>query len=215
MIPLTRPNEPDVLADNRETWLAKLLEKRSTAPGERPPGSQYAHAKIVHVLEGMSFKKCFYCESKPEKRTVDHYVEVTERPELAFVWTNLYLSCQDCQRKRTNKDMPASDCLDPCDSSVLPREHLTFVGEQITAKEGSERGYKTIQKYRLDDDRLDSKRLKQLKLFYETREEVRVAMIADGRKEMTDFEITTLRRFRERDQPFSLMFDVYLSKMGL
>ena len=98
---------------------------------------------------------------------------------------------------------------------MSPREHLTFVGEQITARSGSERGYKTIQKYRLDDDRLDSKRLKQLKLFCEARSEVHLAMIAAGRKHMTEFELTTLQRFRERDQPFSLMFDVYLSKMGL
>ena len=118
MIPLTRPDEPAILADNREKWLTKFLDKRSASPGERLPGSQYAHAKILHALEGMSFKKCFYCESKPEKRTVDHYVVVAERPDLAFVWANLYLSCQDCQSKRANKDMPTSECLDrairPC-----------------------------------------------------------------------------------------------------
>lgn len=215
MIPLTRPNEPEVLAESWEKWLAKYLERRAISPGLRPPGAQYAHATIVRVLEGMSFKKCFYCEAKPDRRTVDHYIEVAERPALAFSWSNLYLACQDCQGKQPNKDNPASDCLDPCDPTFLPGDHLTFTAEQITAKSGSDRGYRTIQKYRLDDDRLDSKRLKQLKLFYEAREEVRVAMIATERKEMTDFELATLRRFRERDQPFSLMFDVYLAKMGL
>lgn len=215
MIPLTRPGEPEVLAESKERWLARYLERRALSPGLRPPGAQYAHAMIVRVLEGMSFKKCFYCKAKPDRRTVDHYIEVAERPDLAFSWSNLYLACQDCQGKQPNKDNPSLDCLDPCDPSFMPLEHLTFTAEQITAKSGSNRGYNTIQKYRLDDERLDFKRLKRLKKFYEARDEIRVAMIADGRNVMSAFELETLRRFRERDQPYSLMFDVYLSTMGL
>ena len=39
----------------------------------------------------MTHGKCFYCERRltDSEQEVDHHVEVAERPELAFEWSNL------------------------------------------------------------------------------------------------------------------------------
>ena len=50
MIPIERIGEPAVLAENRDTWTQKYLEKRATSPGERPSSKQYAHPDIVAAL---------------------------------------------------------------------------------------------------------------------------------------------------------------------
>jgi hypothetical protein len=214
VIPLRRTNEPRVLAENRDKWLEKFREKRAATPGHRPPSSQYAHEDIVLALEAMSFKKCFYCEALAESREVDHYVEVAEQPERAFIWENLYLSCKLCQSKARHQEIAVTDCLDPCDPAVAPRDHLDFIDEQIRAKNDSPVGSSTIRKYRLHDDRHDHRRLKQLKLLLKEHNEILRTAMAEHR-EMTAAERTSLRRYRSREHPYSLMFDIYLARMGL
>jgi uncharacterized protein (TIGR02646 family) len=162
VISITRLPEPARLTENKEKWLAAYLERRQNKPGLRPNSRQYGHAEIRSVLEAMSFNKCFYCERKLDETgsQVDHYIEVAENPALAFHWRNLYLSCPDCNRKKLpNTTIPVSDCLDPCDPSENPMEHLTFDREIIRPKIGSLKGSQTVQKYRLDRENLNYLRL--------------------------------------------------------
>jgi hypothetical protein len=218
VIPLTRLSEPLVLTESKARWQATYQQQRVKNSKARPSSAQYAHEEIVSVLESISSHKCFYCEqsTKQTKREVDHYIEVTERPDLAFEWTNLYLSCFDCNRgKLTNKSVPSVGCLDPCDPDVRPVDHLTFDDEYISFKSGSQRGPATIKKYGLDREDLDYKRLKQLRLFDKSLTRIHKAMIAEGRTMMSDPEKDLLRHFRQPDQPFSLMFVVYLARIDL
>jgi 5-methylcytosine-specific restriction endonuclease McrA len=217
MIPLRRLEEPRVLAESRERWRDKYLEERAKSPKKRPPHAQYAHKDIVATLEAMSFHKCFYCEqsTKQGKPEVDHYIEVAERPDRAFEWSNLYLSCNGCNDKLPNTSIPAADCLDPCDASAPPAEHLTYDEEFIRPRADSTRGRRTIQKYRLDRDDLDHKRVRQLRLFDKTISSIKSAMLVEQRRSMNDNEKELLRRFRQPDQPFSLMFEVYTRDLAL
>jgi hypothetical protein len=180
VIRLERLGVPQVLAENKDRWLAKYLEERAKDGKRRPPSAQYAHEQVVSTLEAMSCHKCFYCEqsTKQCKKEVDHYIEVAEPPDRAFDWTNLYLSCDGCNDKLPNKTIPAADCLDPCDPSVVPAEHLTFDDELIRFR--SPRGSKTIQKYKLDRPELDHKRGRQLRLFDKVIREILERMIAEG-----------------------------------
>lgn len=140
---------------------------------------------------------------------------MAEHPELAFHWPNLYLACAGCNRKLPNTSIPAGDCLDPCDASAPPPEHLTYDDEFIRAKAGSTRGHRTIQKYRLDRAELDLKRGRQLRLFLKAVIGIQSAMLAEQRTSMNDDEKDLLRRFRQPDQPFSLMFAVYTRDLAL
>lgn len=148
MIHVPREGEPEVLRTNGPTWLRSYEAKRATKPSVRPPSSQYAHPSVKGALRAMSHGKCFYCEVKCEGE-VDHYVEVAERPDLAFTWTNLYLACSHCNDKAPNRSIANADCVDPCDATCDPADHLELVDEVVRAK--TPRGAATIKKYRLDD----------------------------------------------------------------
>lgn len=146
MISLKRLPEPPKLRENKGKWLAAYLEKRQTNPGHRPPSAQYGHEEIRDILERMSHNKCFYCECKigeysGTKGEIDHHIEVAECPQRAFDWDNLYLACPGCNRKKfPNKIMPVSECLDPCDLSENPANHLTFESEYIRPRANSSKG---------------------------------------------------------------------------
>ncbi len=218
MIPVTRLSEPSILAVNKEKWLTAFLEKRKSKLGARPASRQYGHREIRETLEMLSFHKCFYCEHKlgETKGEVDHYVEVAEKPEWAFEWKNFYLSCYGCnKRKSSNKMIPVSYCSDPCETSESPSAHLTFDDEYIIPRPDSQKGVKTIQKYKLNRSELSYLRLKQLQQFERFLRKIREQQNRDGRKKLTLLEKEAILSFKEPHHAFSLMFDAYLSKINL
>jgi hypothetical protein len=191
--------------------------KRAASPGERPSSKQYAHPDIVAVLRAMSRNKCFYCEQRLGEgdQEVDHHVELHEDPSGAFLWANLYLSCPGCNKEKKKKLARDLPYLDPCAPAARPEEHLTFEDEIIRARNDSAAGHATIQKYGLHRAELELKRSKQLRLLDQALRRVYERMIADGRREKTEAERELLRRFAQRDHPFSLMFSVHLATHGV
>lgn len=83
MIPVTRLDEPRVLAEHKEEWTRAFLEKHAEDPNARPRSERYAHREVKATLAAMSHHKCFYCEgsTKDEAPEVDHHVEVARRPD--------------------------------------------------------------------------------------------------------------------------------------
>jgi len=213
MIHVDRLPEPDILRRSREQWLRNYLERRADDPQTRPSSRQYAHADIRNTLEAMSHCKCFYCETKvgPHQTEVDHYIEVAEAPERAFDWENLYLSCPGCNSKKlSNQHIPVVNCLDPC-GNENPAAHLAFEDEIITTKAGSPIGSETIKKYRLDRPELNYLRVKALQRFEKNLRQLRERR-AD--RPLTDPEKEIIRRYKQPDHPFSLMFQVYLADVA-
>lgn len=217
MIALTRLPEPTVLTEKKATWTEKLLAKRADDPKARPASSTYAHRDIVAALAAMSHWKCFYCERSLKGQTpeVDHYHEVADRPELAFAWENLYLACGPCNDKLSGQQLPPAACLDPCAPGCAPEEHLTFDDDQIRPRAGSALGASTIRKYRLDDERRDYLRGRQLREFLKAQHAIDEARIRDGGRALSADELELLRGFADRSQPYSLMFTVHLRRAGL
>lgn len=214
---LRRLGAPAVLVDNGETWTAAFLDKRATNAKARPSRSQYAHREITDALAAMSFHKCFYCEQLVRDRhEVDHYIEVAEAPERAFDWSNLYLACFECNRKKaTNRQHSAAECVDPCDPATDPAAHLTFTDEIVRALGASPRGLATIQKYRLGRADLDSVRKTYLLHFERALNQIKDAQIRDKREQPTAAELELLRSFAAPDRPFSRMFSARLQAAGL
>lgn len=209
---LIRLPKPQILIDRGDKWKDDFI-----ASGKlRPDSSKYGHESIRTQLATMSFHKCFYCESKLklEPREVDHHVEVSIKKELAFVWTNLYLSCDNCNNKVNHDAIPIDTALDPCKNNDAEiQQHLTFEDEMITSVDGSSLGLKTIQKYRLDSELLDKRRSVQLKNFHKVLIEIQKKQITEGRKFLNKNELELLNRFQQIDQPYSLMFKILLDKM--
>lgn len=213
MISLQRLAEPDILTKNGETWLQRFLERSNPRPDSR----QYGHREIRDMLRAMSFHKCFYCERKLSESDgeVDHYIEVAESPELAFVWTNLYLSCDKCNGgKISNLHIPVEECLNPCDGSLDPADHLTFTDEIIRSRNGSLIGMRTIQKYRLDRDQLNYLRAKRLQQFERFVRGLHDVCIREGRR-LNEVEKEAIASFGQADSEFSLMFRSYLTSVNL
>ncbi len=217
MIYVKRLAEPAKLVEKKKEWLETFLKAYKQGHKKRPQSSKYAHEEIRDVLWTMSFGKCFYCEQnlKETKAEVGHYIEVAEKPEDAFAWQNLYLSCQDCNRKKkSNLKIPVNQCLDPCDNKVDPKDHLVFEDELIRPKTGSSKGAKTIQKYGLDRPELDYQRIRQLRLFDELLIQISDNLRRENRS-MNEKEREAILSFQERQRPFSLMFHYHLDSVVL
>jgi len=202
VIHIKRSLEPECLAENGDRWLASFLDGSASRPNSR----QYGHADIRDALHAMSFNKCFYCEQKlgEHEAQVEHFVEVSERPELAFVWTNLYLSCSGCNQAKRKREPDISECLDPCDDSHDPIDHLTFDDEFVHSRSGSARGQKTIQKYSLNRDDLVLRRVRSLHYF-----ERLLRILYQRDQALTSSDREKIASFAQRDHEFSLMFRVY------
>lgn len=209
-----RPAAPGVIQKNAAAWLAAHMKN----PAARPPGRQYGHEDVRNALRAMSFHKCFYCEQRVTRtdEEVDHYLEHAERPDLAFTWENLYLSCTGCNNgKPPNRTLAVARCVDPCDPAQDPEADLLWRDEVVTERAGSARGQDTIRKYRLDRDELDLKRVKQLRVFDGAYREILLRMNAQGRNAMQLAEVELLRSFASPTQPFSAMFRAYLARLGV
>ncbi len=206
-----RLSEPENLKERKEQWLQDFLKSGQ----KRPASSKYAHPKVREQLNAMSHNKCFYCETllKDEPKEVDHHIEVSCDKTLAFEWENLYLSCKKCNAKVNHADIPIDTVLDPCkDTNATIKAHIDFENEVIVAKDNSQKGLKTIQKYRLDTEHHDYHRMKKLREFDDT---LRKMLPTKGYKHLTDQELAILKRFAQENQPYSLMFSICLEKYGL
>lgn len=210
---LQRLPEPQILINRKNTWLTSFLASGK----KRPDSSKYAHNSIKVQLNSTSFNKCFYCETKlkGKRKEVDHHIEVSVNPDLSYEWTNLYLSCDNCNNKIPHSTISINDTLNPCsntDEEIM--EHLTFEDEFIEAKNNSQLGLRTIQKYRLDTEIVDTRRLKSLKIFYKFILEIKENQINEGRDGLTDEEINAINGFKAINHSFSLMFSVLIEKFN-
>lgn len=207
--------EPEILSRKHEWWQQQFDERRAANPKYRPDASKYGNKQIREVLDACSHGKCFYCESKlkGELKEIDHLKEVAIAPELAFTWTNLYLSCHHCNDKIDHNGIPVEEVLDPCSATDEEiQRNITFEDECICIQPGSDKGLKTIQKFHLNSDSLDLKRGKWLRKITDKALSIQRTMIVEGRKQMSASEKQSLLLYVQCDQPYSLMSEIFLKK---
>ena len=212
---IDRLPKPRILAEKQDTWQEKFNEKRAETPKARPDSNKYGHPQIKERLNSCSYGKCFYCETtiKNDMQEIDHFKEVALAPELAYTWENLYLSCHKCNDKIPHDEIPVEKVLDPCkDSDEEIQKNITFEGECIYALHGSERGLNTIKKFHLNSNALDLKRSRWLNFLKNVIIDFQKKGMQEQRTKLTDQEKDRLLMFTERDQPYSLMCEIYLRK---
>ena len=98
---IERLPEPAILKEKHDEWQEKFDKAKKKNSKARPDSSKYGNPKIRKNLEDSSYGKCFYCESKLSgaSKEIDHFIEVTINPKMAYTWANLYLSCSNCNDK--------------------------------------------------------------------------------------------------------------------
>lgn len=143
----------------------------------------YGHATVKVALKAAQHNKCCYCEGRFDAHyggDVEHY-----RPKgaigagkskilpgyywLAYLWSNLFYACADCNQYRKRADFPIADdtqrvrnhhgnialesplILDPAGPRD-PREHIRFNGDVPIWR--SPAGKETIKRIQLDREGL-------------------------------------------------------------
>lgn len=204
---IERLPEPEILRREGKRWLEEYLQSGE----QRPKKSRYAHPMIKQTLENMSHTKCFYCEASLKEigEHVDHHIEVSVNNELAYDWSNLYLSCPDCNyKKRPHNEIPVAETLDPiADSDDEIRKHIAFDCETIYEVKGSEKGLNTIRKYHLDSVLLDNRRRAQIQKLHKT---IIKCLEKGGIGGLTSDDKNTILRYISPTSPFSYMCECYL-----
>lgn len=203
---IERLEEPAKLREKGSQWLAAFL----ASGNNRPDSSKYAHLSIKQQLESMSHTKCFYCERslKDGDEEVDHHIEVSVDKNLAFEWSNLYLSCSDCNKKIPHDEISIYDALDPLvDTDEEIKSHMTFVDETVIEVNNSVKGQNTIKKYRLDSKAHDNKRQRQL---IKLSKFIGQCLRNGGVQGLTAQDKEAIRRYTYTSSPYSYMCECYL-----
>lgn len=201
---------PAMLVQRATQWQAALDAK--VPPPARPDNTKYGHQAIRSTLNSMSSTKCFYCETKLKgvSKEIDHFIEFAIDRQGAYRWENLYLSCENCNNKFDENAISTTICLDPCihtDAEI--QAELTFRDEVILPKNNSQRGRRTITKYKLDEERLDYLRMRELQQLHK----MIIRIQADNGGIIPDQEKQLLLSFTEREHQYSLMFKVALEAL--
>jgi len=138
MIKLTRSAKPAVIETNQVAWTAALLNAR-TKKQKKDAEGKYNHHQIKDALIIMCNDKCSYCESiitHVDFGNIEHFKPKSKRPDLAFDWDNLFLSCTMCNSTRYKGDKfpeaaEGGPIINPCDDD--PNDHFEFFFD-MTAK---------------------------------------------------------------------------------
>jgi len=120
MINVVRSIEPPVSLQsvaicNYIEALANYKEDRERFPKpERPP--TYRDSDILVAFDECFYSKCYLTEQKYENSwamDIDHFVSKNEKPELRYVWGNLYPADHKANMMKPRR-MPEGGYLDPC-----------------------------------------------------------------------------------------------------
>lgn len=148
MIRIQKIQKPKILVDNAAIWTHEYTS--CLAAGKEPSkevSTRYNKPEIKDALEKETHGKCAYCESKIKHISygdIEHILPKNKnaRPDLYVEWSNLTLSCEQCNRsgKRTYYD-PQLPLINPY--SDIPSQHLQDIGPLIMPILGDDRGVVT------------------------------------------------------------------------
>lgn len=169
MRPLGKATTPEPLVTHADEWAIEYLD--AVRNGEKLP-TRWQHSKIKQQLMLETEGRCAYCDTSMLAVSfgdIEHILPREHRPELVVTWGNLTLACQRCNGSKKAYYSETLPLLNPYKDD--PREHLTFLGELVFVRHGSERGKVTILKLKLGRQQLNASRRRRL-------EEVSMLLIA-------------------------------------
>ncbi len=98
-------SKPECLIQKAEEWTTNFIDKRKIKSeywNWHKYHNETVNSILIKELEKTSKKHCSYCGIYPLEKnnirpTIDHFKPKSKFPELAFEWTNLFMSCDSCQ----------------------------------------------------------------------------------------------------------------------
>ncbi|MCY4555286.1 MAG: HNH endonuclease [Chloroflexi bacterium] len=142
MIRLNQAAQPQILADNGETWTAEYVRWYVNPIGAAP--RRYAHPQIRSALEAETASKCAYCEGRISDVAythIEHKRPKSKYPKLVCAWENLTIACPKCNTNKGDYDVPEYSLLDPYLDDV--EEEVAF-GGPLALPRGGARARATI-----------------------------------------------------------------------
>lgn len=142
MIFVGRSVEPAVLVKNSVSWATELRAARLLKDKDlfKRRQKKYGHVTVKTALEKMFEGKCAYCESHINVVTVGHIEHFRPKSRfisLTYAWTNLLLSCPNCNNKRHKgvkfpNVLAGGPLIDPTKED--PTKHFEFTYDAITGQ---------------------------------------------------------------------------------
>ncbi len=109
MIRFQRPDAPDCLKANANTWGNHWVAKRIANP--KAPWNwrdKNCSGEIREVLDRAHDGHCAFCDGFGAKSEIEHFYSKTGSPQLAYEWTNLFPACHDCNFEKLDKQPTAT-----------------------------------------------------------------------------------------------------------
>ena len=149
----------------------------------------YGHKDVKKLLCEIQNDKCVFCETKfthDSPGDVEHFRPKSVYYWLAYEWANLFLACEECNRRYKKDNFPLVEesqravshrgdmrreqplFIHPADEN--PEEFISFRGEIIFPINENSRGEATIKGVGLDRVKLEADRrnyLRNLKLIFD------------------------------------------------
>ena len=164
---LKKSSKPQILIDNASTWTTEYCACLNA--GKQPSDTiahRYSHPEIKAALEKETHKKCAYCESKIKHVSygdIEHILPKNKnaRPDLYVEWTNLTLSCEQCNRSGKhiyyNPQLPL---INPY--TDVPEEFLYDIGPLVMPIPGNDRSIATEKVLKLNRPALVEQRTERI-----------------------------------------------------
>lgn len=213
MHPWKRPKEPDELRRHRPT-LTRAFVKERRATGKTPscdwPKVKNAEGELVtlqKLLSEHTAQHCSYCDSVmgySSRDTIDHFLPKKHFPCLAYVWSNLYLCCDGCQRKGTRYDKKA---LRPDEPGYSFSRYFRYRSDgQISViaagEEDRERAEITLEVLDLNDHEL----VKDRRMAFRLHSKIRMRPLRPGLDARVAMAMLETQRQTFEDKPFRDFF---------
>lgn len=165
MIPVSRGQWPQILAEKAEEWTEEYRRYLANDP-EVPAEAaiRYRHRDIKAALIRDSHEKCIYCESAPRHVApgdVEHIKPKRHFPDLVVDWENLGFVCPECNTAKGDYFDNTEPVVDPYNED--PAEFIRFGGPMVFEQPGNGRGIVTIRKLELDRPELLERRAEHLR----------------------------------------------------
>jgi|JI10StandDraft_1071094.scaffolds.fasta_scaffold450907_2 uncharacterized protein (TIGR02646 family) len=113
MLRHSRPPEPECLRERGALWTERWIAAPARRAWRWPRyGGTSAQHLVTEALRAMSAGHCAYCDGFPftmSTEEVEHFRPKATFRALAFAWSNLFLSCSQCNAAKQRAEAAGFD----------------------------------------------------------------------------------------------------------
>lgn len=212
---IKRINEPDDLANNKDSWTNEFINEVKKKHGYKGMNqtikNRYNTLGVKNALKKMYGGKCCYCENRigiEGFENIEH-LKPKSLPQfhmLAFSWENLHWCCEKCNTLKKAKWNSHYPILDPTKDNPENHIYMNTITGKIEYK--TRRGKTTINHTKLNRDELVTARKRIIDMLN------KIFLLVQGTPTLKDDEnlLDLLKAFIEDDAEFASLIKQYISQ---